>query len=170
MKRFGIVLGAGMGTRMKSETPKVLHKVMGKAMIEHVVGALEASNVEKTVVVTGHKAEMVQSCLGSRAEYALQSEQLGTAHAVSMADSVLAGLSGVTMVTYGDDPLLTAETLEELFTTHETSGAKMTMLTNIVVNPFGLGRIIRDKDGNVARIVEQKDATAEELAVTEINT
>jgi len=170
MKRYGVVLGAGMGTRMKSEVPKVLHEVMGKAMIEHVVGALESSNVEKTVVVTGHKVEMVQACLGSRAEYALQTEQLGTAHAVSMADSLLADLTGITMVTYGDDPLLTAETLEELFAKHEASGAKMTMLTNIVANPFGLGRIIRDANGNVAKIVEQKDANAEELAVTEINT
>jgi len=170
MERFGIVLGAGMGTRMKSETPKVLHQVMGKAMIEHVVGALEAANVQRTVVVTGHKAEMVQACLGVRAEYVLQTEQLGTAHAVRMAESLLAGQSGMTMVTYGDDPLLTAAVLEELFMTHATSGAKMTMLTNIVANPFGLGRIIRDTDGNVTRIVEQKDANPEILAITEINT
>ena len=170
MKRFGIVLGAGMGTRMKSATPKVLHQVMGKAMIEHVVDALEKASVERTVVVTGHKAEMVQACLGDRVEYSLQTEQLGTAHAVMMAETLLASQSGITMVTYGDDPLLTAETLEELFTTHETSGASMTLLTNVVDTPFGLGRIIRDTGGNVARIVEQKDANPEELAVTEINT
>ena len=170
MKRYGIVLGAGMGTRMKSEIPKVLHEVMGKAMIEHVISALEGANAQQTVVVVGHKAELVEARLGDRVKYAKQTEQLGTAHAVMMTNNELAGLTGVTMVTYGDDPLLTTKILEELFTTHETSGAKMTMLTNVVANPFGLGRIIRDTSGNVVKIVEQKDANDEELAVTEINT
>ncbi|MCL2559470.1 MAG: bifunctional UDP-N-acetylglucosamine diphosphorylase/glucosamine-1-phosphate N-acetyltransferase GlmU [Turicibacter sp.] len=170
MKRYGIVLGAGMGTRMKSEVPKVLHEVMGKAMIEHVIGALETAGSQELIVVTGHKSELVEARLGDRAVYAKQEEQLGTAHAVQMADGALAGKPGMTMVTYGDDPLLTSETLELLFTKHENSGAKMTMLTNVVANPFGLGRIIRDASGEVARIVEQKDATPEELKTTEINT
>lgn len=170
MNRYGIVLGAGMGTRMKSETPKVLHEVMGKSMIEHVLEALETANAQKIVVVTGHKSELVEARLGNRVEYAKQDEQLGTAHAVMMAKLALAGNTGVTMVTYGDDPLLSANVLEELYAQHEASGAKMTMLTNIVSNPFGLGRIIRNKQGNVVRIVEQKDANEKELAVTEINT
>ena len=170
MKRYGIILGAGMGTRMKSEVPKVLHQVMGKAMIEHATHALEQVQVEKVVVVTGHKAELVEACLGERAEYVMQKEQLGTAHAVMMAESVLAGEKGMTMVTYGDDPLLTDATLELLFTRHEASGAKMTLLTNTVANPFGLGRIIRDENNKVVRIVEQKDATSKELEITEINT
>ena len=170
MKRYGVVLGAGMGTRMKSEVPKVLHKVVGKAMIEHAVGTLEDANVKEIVVITGYKAELVEACLGSRAEYAAQAEQLGTGHAVMMAEGALVGKEGMTMVTYGDDPLLTSETLELLFAKHEASGAKMTMLTNIVANPFGLGRIIRDDNDSVVRIVEQKDATPEELEVTEINT
>ena len=169
MKRYGVVLGAGMGTRMKSEVPKVLHKVMGKPMIEHAACALEDANVSKVVVVTGHKAELVEECLGNRTEYAQQVEQLGTAHAVMMAASTLADLEGTTVVTYGDGPLLTSETLEQLFLKHEQSGAKLTMLTAITDNPTGYGRIIRSADGNIIRIVEQKDADPVELLIKEIN-
>ena len=169
MKRYGVVLGAGMGTRMKSEVPKVLHQVMGKTMIEHAVGVLEGAKVEKAVVVTGHKAELVEACLGDRAEYVLQNEQLGTAHAVMMAEPILADLNGTTVVTYGDGPLLTAETLAQLFLKHEQSGAKLTMLTAMADNPTGYGRIVRNSEGHVARIVEQKDASPEELLITEIN-
>jgi len=170
MKRYGIVLGAGMGTRMKSNLPKVLHQVMGKPMIEHVINSLEAINIEKTVVVTGHKAELIEQALGSRVAYALQAEQLGTAHATMMTHNHLRGLPGITVVTYGDDPLLMPETLASLFAKHESSGAKVTLLTNVVSDPFGLGRIIRDEHGQVLKIVEQKDGTPNELLVTEINT
>ena len=169
MKRYGIVLGAGMGTRMKSEVPKVLHEVMGKSMIEHVVDTLEALSVEEIAVVTGHKAEMIEARLGERAKYALQKEQLGTAHAVLMAEKVLAHLDGTTVVIYGDGPLLTPTTLEQLFSRHEESDSKLTILTAVTDDPFGLGRIIRQPDGRVLRSVEQKDATPEELLITEIN-
>ena len=169
MKRYGVVLGAGMGTRMKSEVPKVMHKIMGKAMIEHAVCVLEDANVEKIVVVTGHKAELVEDCLGERAEYAMQDQQLGTAHAVMMAADLLGSLEGTTVVTYGDGPLLTAETLEQLFLHHEKSSAGLTMLTTKTANPTGYGRIIRNLGGGVARIVEQKDANSDELLITEIN-
>jgi len=169
MKRYGVVLGAGMGTRMKSEVPKVMHKVMGKTMIEHAVGALEEANVEKIVVVTGHKAELVKDCLGDRTEYAMQYQQQGTAHAVMMAADLLGSLEGTTVVTYGDGPLLTAQTLEKLFLQHEQSGAGLTMLTAKTKNPTGYGRIVRSLGGSIARIVEQKDANAIELLITEIN-
>lgn len=169
MKRYGVILGAGMGTRMKSEVPKVMHKVMGKTMIEHITCALEGANIKKLVVITGHKAELVEACLGERAEYATQIKQLGTAHAVMMAKHLLADLEGTTVVVNGDGPLLTTETLERLFQKHEQSGAKLTMLTAIPENPFGLGRIVRDANEKVLRIVEQKDASPEELLITEIN-
>ena len=169
MKRYGVVLGAGMGTRMKSEVPKVMHEVMGKAMIEHAVGALEDADVGKIVVVTGHKADLVEACLGKRAEYAMQYQQLGTAHAVMMAGDLLGTLEGTTVVTYGDGPLLSAETLKRLFMHHEQSGAGLTMLTAKTENPQGYGRIIREPGGNIVRIVEQKDAKADELLITEIN-
>ena len=169
MKRYGIVLGAGMGTRMKSSTPKVLHQIMGKGMIEHVINTLETINIEKIVVVTGHKAELVEEVLGSRVLYAHQSQQLGTAHATMMTHSHLQGLSGITIVTYGDGPLLTKKTLDELFAHHENTGAKMTLLSAHTEHPTGYGRIIRDNNACVVRIVEQKDATEEELEITEIN-
>lgn len=170
MNRFGIVLGAGMGTRMKSTVPKVLHEVMGKSMIEHVITALEKTNVEEVVVVTGHKSELVEARLKDRVKYAKQEEQLGTAHAVMMADSLLAGKNGMTMITYGDDPLLDEDILAQVFSKHENSNSKMTLLTNIVANPFGLGRIIRAESGEIIKITEQKDATEAELLITEINT
>ena len=170
MKRYGVVLAAGMGTRMKSEVPKVMHKVMGKAMIEHAASALEDANVAKIVVVTGHKADLVEGCLGKRAEYAMQYQQLGTAHAVMMAADLLGSLEGTTVVTYGDGPLLAAKTLEQLFLHHEKSGAGLTMLTTKTKNPTGYGRIIRNlEEGSIVRIVEQKDAKADELLITEIN-
>lgn len=169
MERYGVVLGAGMGTRMKSDVPKVLHEVMGKAMIEHAIDALEDINASKIVVVAGHKAELVEECLGERVEYAKQVEQLGTAHAVMMAANILSNLEGTTVVTYGDVPLLTAQTLEQLFAHHEKSGAKLTMLTAITENPTGYGRIIRNQAGSVSRIVEQKDANPAELLIKEVN-
>jgi len=170
MKRYGVVMGAGKGTRMKSNVPKVLHEVMGKAMIEHVVGVLEGADVEKVVVVTGHKAERVEACLGDRCAYAFQSEQLGTGHAVMMTEPALVRLEGTTMVMNGDGPLLTVETLKKLFQQHEQQGVKLTLLTAIVDDPTGLGRIVRDTAGQVERIVEQKDATPEQLLIKEIYT
>ena len=169
MKRYGIVLGAGVGSRIKSEVPKVLHEVMGKAMIEHAVAALEAVNAEKIVVVTGHKAELVELCLGTRVMYARQAQQLGTAHAVKMAEDLLLDLEGITVITYGDVPLLTAETLEKLFTRHEQTGAGLTMLTAKTDDPTGYGRIVRNRTGDIERIVEQKDANSEQLKIKEIN-
>jgi len=169
MKRYGIVLGAGMGTRMKSEVPKVLHEVMGRAMIEHAVDALDAVGVEKTVVVTGHKAELVELCLGTRVMYARQMEQLGTAHAVKMAEYLLMDLEGTTVITYGDVPLLTSDTLEKLFIHHEKTGAGLTMLTAKTDDPTGYGRIIRNDFGKIIRIVEQKDASLDQLLIKEIN-
>ena len=169
MKRYGVILGAGMGTRMKSQVPKVLHEVMGKPMIAHAVSALEEVGVEKIVVVTGHKAELVELCLGTRVMYARQETQLGTAHAVKMAEDLLLDLEGTTVITYGDVPLLTTETLEALFDQHEKSGAGMTLLTAIADDPTGYGRIIRSATDDIARIVEQKDANSEQLKIKEIN-
>ncbi|MEI4771517.1 bifunctional UDP-N-acetylglucosamine diphosphorylase/glucosamine-1-phosphate N-acetyltransferase GlmU [Psychrobacillus sp. FJAT-51614] len=166
---YAVVLAAGKGTRMKSSLYKVLHPVCGKPMVEHVVGNMEKLGVDKIVTVVGHGAETVQSELGNRSEYALQAEQLGTAHAVLQAETSLSTLSGTTIVICGDTPLITAETMNDLLTHHKQSGAKATILTAIANDPTGYGRIIRSEDGNVKSIVEQKDATAEEQLVNEIN-
>ncbi|MCA0993681.1 bifunctional UDP-N-acetylglucosamine diphosphorylase/glucosamine-1-phosphate N-acetyltransferase GlmU [Pseudalkalibacillus hwajinpoensis] len=170
MNRFAVVLAAGQGTRMKSKLYKVLHPVCGKPMVEHVVGQLEELKLENIVTVVGHGAEKVRDQLGSRVNYVLQEEQLGTAHAVMQTQETLANNEGVTLVVCGDTPLITKETMDALLTYHEEKGAKATILTADADNPFGYGRIIRDENGRVQRIVEQKDATDDEQQVTEINT
>ena len=166
---YAVVLAAGKGTRMKSNLYKVLHPVCGKPMVEHVIENMEKVGVEKIVTIVGHGAEKVQSELGARGEYALQEEQLGTAHAVLQAKDVLEGLSGTTIVVCGDTPLITAETLQELLEHHHSTKAKATILTGIAEDPTGYGRIIRNEEGNVKYIVEQKDASLEEQKVKEIN-
>ncbi len=170
MNRFAVVLAAGQGTRMKSKLYKVLHPVCGKPMVEHVVGQLEELKLENIVTVVGHGAEKVRDQLGGRVNYVLQEEQLGTAHAVMQTQETLANSEGVTLVVCGDTPLITKETMDALLTYHEEKGAKATILTADADHPFGYGRIIRDENGRVQRIVEQKDATDEEQQVTEINT
>lgn len=169
-KRFAVVLAAGQGTRMKSKLYKVMHPVMGKPMVGHVVDQALAANMDKVVTVTGVGAETVQDYLGDKSEYVLQEEQLGTAHAVEQAGPILKNEEGTTLVICGDTPLLTRETLESLMAHHESVGAKATVLTAHADDPFGYGRVIRSEDGSVSKIVEQKDALEQEQAVQEINT
>lgn len=168
--RYAIILAAGQGTRMKSKLYKVLHPVCGKSMVKHVVEAMKNVQIEEIVTIIGHGAEAVKAELGDSCQYALQEEQLGTAHAVTQAESVLANKSGTTIVVCGDTPLITAETIEKLVAFHEENEAKATILTAYTEQPSGYGRIIRNEEGSVERIVEHKDASLEELAVNEINT
>ncbi|MBG0916210.1 bifunctional UDP-N-acetylglucosamine diphosphorylase/glucosamine-1-phosphate N-acetyltransferase GlmU [Exiguobacterium sp. SRB7LM] len=170
MERFAVILAAGKGTRMKSKLYKVLHPVLGKPMVEHVVDQLDQIGVSRQIVIVGHGAEAVQDTLGTRVEYAVQEEQLGTGHAVQMAEAELAGKSGATLVVCGDTPLLTAETLEALLAHHEAQQAKVTVLTAIADDATGYGRVVRGEDGNVTKVVEHKDASEAELAINEINT
>ncbi len=168
--RYAVILAAGQGTRMKSKLYKVLHQVCGKPMVEHVVDHISTLNVEKTVTVVGHGAELVKSHLEGKSEFALQAEQLGTAHAVRQSEDVLGTLEGTTLVVCGDTPLIKGETMEALVAHHEGLGAKATILTGHTEAPDGYGRIIRNDQGLVERIVEHKDATDEERRVKEINT
>lgn len=168
--RYAVILAAGQGTRMKSKLYKVLHQVCGKPMVEHVVDHISTLNVEKTVTVVGHGAELVKSHLEGKSDFALQAEQLGTAHAVRQSEDVLGNLEGTTLVVCGDTPLIKGETMEALVAHHEGLGAKATILTGHTEAPDGYGRIIRNDQGLVERIVEHKDATDEELRVKEINT
>ncbi|WP_214697186.1 bifunctional UDP-N-acetylglucosamine diphosphorylase/glucosamine-1-phosphate N-acetyltransferase GlmU [Exiguobacterium sp. s160] len=170
MERFAVILAAGKGTRMKSKLYKVLHPVLGKPMVEHVVDQLDQIGVSRQIVIVGHGAEAVQDTLGTRVEYAVQEEQLGTGHAVQMAEAELAGKAGSTLVVCGDTPLLTAETLEALLAHHEAQQAKVTVLTAIADDATGYGRVVRGEDGNVTKVVEHKDASETELAINEINT
>ncbi|MGP4082783.1 bifunctional UDP-N-acetylglucosamine diphosphorylase/glucosamine-1-phosphate N-acetyltransferase GlmU [Pseudalkalibacillus sp. R45] len=169
-KRYAVVLAAGQGTRMKSRLYKVLHPVAGKPMVQHVVDQIKNVNVEKIVTVIGHGAEKVKSQLGTDIEYALQEEQLGTGHAVMQTEGQLGELNGTTLVVCGDTPLISSETMEALLTHHEKENAKVTLLTAHAEDPAGYGRVIRNEDGTVAKVVEHKDASMEELAVQEINT
>lgn len=165
-----VILAAGKGTRMKSRLPKVLHRVCGKPMVEHVLAAAQAIGIEKQVVVVGFGAEDVQAALGDRCEYVVQKEQLGTGHAVLQAEALFANFTGTVMVLCGDTPLLTKELLAGLLAEHEKQQNMATVLTACLTNPTGYGRVIRDQAGGVAKIVEQKDASNEEQLVQEINT
>lgn len=167
---YAVILAAGQGTRMKSKLYKVLHPVCGMPMVEHVTGNVEQLGVEKIVTVVGHGAEKVQQQLGEKSEYALQAEQLGTAHAVQQTASLIEGLAGTTLVVCGDTPLIRPETMQALLDQHAETQAKATILTAIADNPTGYGRILRNSAGIVEKIVEQKDASPEEQQVKEINT
>lgn len=167
---YAIVLAAGQGTRMKSDLYKVLHPVCGKPMVGHVIDNIQNLGTNRIVTIVGHGAEKVEETLGRVSEYALQTEQLGTAHAVQQAESLLGDLEGTTIVVCGDTPLIRSTTMEQLIEHHQQVGAKATILTAFADDPTGYGRIIRGAQGEVLRNVEHKDATVEEQAVEEINT
>lgn len=170
MEKYVVVLAAGKGTRMKSKLYKVLHKVCGKTMVEHVVDAARGVNPAKIVTVVGTGAGEVEKVLDGKSDFAFQEKQLGTGDAVMTAKEELGDKDGATLVVTGDTPLFTTETFDELFRYHAEKGNAATVLTAEAPNPFGYGRIIRDDQGNVLRIVEQKDGKPEELKVKEINT
>lgn len=170
MEKYVVVLAAGKGTRMKSKLYKVLHKVCGKTMVEHVVDAARGVNPVKIVTVVGTGAGEVEKVLDGKSDFAFQEKQLGTGDAVMTAKEELGDKDGATLVVTGDTPLFTTETFDELFKYHAEKGNAATVLTAEAPNPFGYGRIIRDDQGNVLRIVEQKDGKPEELKVKEINT
>ncbi|MGT2883431.1 bifunctional UDP-N-acetylglucosamine diphosphorylase/glucosamine-1-phosphate N-acetyltransferase GlmU [Streptococcus ferus] len=170
MNNYAIILAAGKGTRMKSDLPKVLHKVSGITMLEHVFRSVSALNPAKNVTVIGHKAELVKQVLAGQSDVVLQTEQLGTGHAVMMAEELLADQDGQTLVIAGDTPLITGESLQNLVAYHRSHKNVATILTAEAVDPFGYGRIIRNQNGEVTKIVEQKDASDFEQQVKEINT
>ena len=170
MTNYAIILAAGKGTRMKSDLPKGLHKVAGISMLEHVFRSVNAINPEKTVTVIGHKAELVEQVLAGQTEFVRQTEQLGTGHAVMMAEPVLENLTGQTLVIAGDTPLITGESLKNLIDFHINHKNVATILTAEADDPFGYGRIVRNQHGEVLKIVEQKDASDFEQQIKEINT
>ena len=165
-----VILAAGKGTRMKSALPKVLHAVGGKSMLRHVMTAAEQAGAKRTLVVVGFGGDKVQAEIGAAAEFVLQAEQLGTGHAMMQVQPVLAGFSGTILLLCGDTPLLTGQALLDLVAAHQQSGAAATVLTAKPADATGYGRILRDESGQVLGIVEQKDATAEQKQIGEINT
>ncbi len=162
-----VILAAGLGTRMKSPLPKVLHRVCGLPLLSHVLDAAGSVEAARTVVVLGHGHEQVRPILPEGVVVALQESQRGTGDALLAAAGVLE--DGLALVLAGDTPLVTGEVLLELVAAHEASGADATVLSMELDDPSGYGRVLRDSEGWVSRIVEHRDATAEERSVREVN-
>ncbi|PKM64167.1 MAG: bifunctional UDP-N-acetylglucosamine diphosphorylase/glucosamine-1-phosphate N-acetyltransferase GlmU [Firmicutes bacterium HGW-Firmicutes-20] len=165
--KSAIVLAAGKGTRMKSSINKVMHEVLGKPMIGHVISRLERLKVDNIVVVVGHQSDQIESYLQQRVTYAMQQPQLGTGHAVMQAQE-LKDVGGQTLILYGDCPLVQIETMSKLFEVNQ--GKALTVLTAILDDPGQYGRIVRDELGNVVKIVEFKDCNDQQRNIKEINT
>ena len=167
--RYAVILAAGKGTRMQSKLYKVLHKVCDRTMVELVLDSLNNLEMQEVITVVGHGAERVKEVLGDRTKFVLQAEQLGTAHAVKVSKDELKDKEGTTIVMYGDTPLIRPETINSMLDHHENTNAKATVLTAIADDPFAYGRIIRDVNGKLVKIVEEKDATEQEKKIKEIN-
>jgi bifunctional UDP-N-acetylglucosamine pyrophosphorylase/glucosamine-1-phosphate N-acetyltransferase len=166
-----VVLAAGKSTRMKSVVPKVLHPVCGRPMIEHVLDAARQAGVRRLVVIVGYAADQVRAALADHpdVEFALQAEQKGTGHAVMMCREALEGHQGPVLILTGDAPLMRAESFRGLLADYHAVQAACVIGTARTANNFGLGRIVRDAEGNFQRIVEEKDASPDEKQITEIN-
>ena len=173
-----IILAGGKGNRMRSELPKVLTKLRGESMIKHLLSSVQTSGVDaRPLIVVGYGKEAVMNELGDKYDYATQSEQLGTGHAVAVAERILKNKADHVVVLYGDHPFVSSETIKKLVEKHLDSGGKITMATvklpdfedwrNVFYANFS--RIIRDAKGNITKDVQFKDANIEEKKVTEVN-
>lgn len=169
MKVTAIILAAGQGTRMRSALPKVLHPLGGRPLIAYSLDLAASVGCEMPVVVVGHGADQVRQTAGATARFAVQEQQLGTANAVQAAEAVTAGEADLVVVISADMPLLRAETLQELVRTQAANAGPLTMLTVVSENPRGFGRVVRAANGTVAAIVEEAQATPEQLAIRELN-
>ncbi|MGX9727082.1 MAG: bifunctional UDP-N-acetylglucosamine diphosphorylase/glucosamine-1-phosphate N-acetyltransferase GlmU [Candidatus Electronema sp. VV] len=169
MNTAAVILAAGKGTRMKSAKAKVLHELFFKPMLHHVLDAVAAAGIARQAVIVGHQREAVLASLAPyRISPVVQEEQLGTGHAVLCAETACAD-ADLVMILCGDTPLIRPETLQVFLRQHQERGADLTLMTTELDNPFGYGRIISGADGQVLRIVEEKDANADERALREIN-
>jgi len=164
-----VILAAGLGTRMKSSQPKVLHDLLGKPMVAYILDAVNDLCQDPPVLVVGSCAEMVRETIGDKARYVLQDPQLGTADAVKCAREILKGKSDIVLVANSDFPLITTDTYRGLVNQHIAAGSVMTISTVIEQNPRGFGRILRDEQGRVCKIIEEKEADSEELSICELN-
>jgi bifunctional UDP-N-acetylglucosamine pyrophosphorylase/glucosamine-1-phosphate N-acetyltransferase len=166
-----IILAAGVSSRMKTDTPKVLHKVCDRPMLQYVLDACKAAGIDKTYVVIGCGAEQVKQVFTNTYDitWVLQPEQLGTAHAVMCCTDYLKDFTGNTLVLCGDGPLIRPETLQILIETHLNSSAALTLATAIIDNPNGYGRIVRNSGGSLKEIVEHKDCSEKQLQIKEVN-
>ncbi len=170
-ERVAIILAAGISSRMKTDTPKVLHEVCGRPMLSYVLDACRAVGVSKIYVVVGFGAEQVKEKFADAKDvvWVRQAEQKGTAHAVLCCKEHLNGFDGETLILCGDGPLIRAETLRTVIETHKAEQSSLTLATAVLDDPFGYGRIYRDADGKLVGIVEHNDCTEEQLKIKEVN-
>lgn len=165
-----VILAAGQGTRMKSKVPKVLHKVLDKTMIDYVIEASKSAGASSICTVIGHQSAMVKAMIGDKvSEFAIQKEQLGTGHAVMQAEKFI-GNEGDVLVLCGDTPLITADTIKKFFDIHRNNKNSATVISVILEDPTGYGRIVRNENGDFEKIVEHKDADDNQKKIGEVNT
>lgn len=170
---IGIVLAAGKGTRLNhgkpSEIPKVLHLLHGRPLINYCIESLKGAGIENIILVVGYKGYMVKEAVGNSVKYVVQEKQLGTAHAVETARNLVLGKADYVVVLNGDNPLFSKDTVTNLVNICHEKDATITLVTVNVKNPQGYGRIIKDKEGHVQNITEEKEATSREKNIKEIN-
>ncbi|MBL7191073.1 NTP transferase domain-containing protein [bacterium] len=168
-KMAAVILAAGLGKRMKSDIPKVMHHLSGRPLIDWVVDTAGQCGVDPVIAVVGYKREMVMEHLGDRVRFAAQEQQLGTGHAVEQAREALEDFEGAVLILSGDVPLLKVSTIDRLRRMHIQGNYTCTLISCIFKDPSGYGRIVRNSEGAVIKIVEHKDANPEELEIREIN-
>jgi len=168
---LAIVLAAGKGTRMESDLPKVLVPLAGRPMIDYVLDVLEQTGFAQILVVVGYKADLVREALRGRAGvgFVEQTEQLGTGHAVQVCREQLRTHDGPVLIVTGDSPLIQKSSIRELMTYYQDAGPQCILGTLIKEDPAGLGRIVRDAEGRFSAVVEEKDATADQRRINEVN-
>ncbi|MBN1304836.1 MAG: bifunctional UDP-N-acetylglucosamine diphosphorylase/glucosamine-1-phosphate N-acetyltransferase GlmU [Anaerolineales bacterium] len=169
MSVTAVLLAAGQGTRMKSDFPKVLHPICGQPMLGYALDAVEEVSTEKPVVVIGNGAEQVSELIAEQVRFVIQEPRLGTGHAVLQVESLLKGQTDHVVVTYADMPLLRSETIRELVETQTENTGPITLLTVVADDPRGFGRIVRQSDGTVKEIIEEAQASPDELQIKELN-
>jgi len=170
MKTYALVLAAGKGTRMRTIMPKCAYPILKKPMIEYIVENIEKSNIDETVVVVGHKREVLQDILQDRVSYAYQEEQLGTGHAVLSAESILAHKEGITFILPGDMPLIDYVLINKILSAHQEMGNDLTVVSMMMDYPKSYGRIVRDEYNSILRIVEENDCNEYQKQIKEVNT
>jgi bifunctional UDP-N-acetylglucosamine pyrophosphorylase/glucosamine-1-phosphate N-acetyltransferase len=169
MNVSAVILAAGKGTRMNSDVPKCAHLIIDKPMIRYVYDSIAGAGIEDIITVVGYKKEVIKRILAGKCRFAVQEQQLGTAHAVLMAEEYLRDKEGITLIAIGDMPLISKDTYAGLITSHIQNKADLTVLTADHPDPYGYGRIIRGENGEITEIVEEKDCDTYQRRITEIN-